>query len=162
MYVWEVVAGMATAAFLVHFRNVYTIAQKQRVIAIRLNSYLNYWKIWVLQNDVFGVYYLGVEWNKETKKIVRLGGTAEDLVKLEGEKKKRVDEIKAAIKSGAHEMTLSKEELESVWRDSAAQWRPPSCRIPARSIRCGTHSISRPLSVAHGRVLKTPIRGWPE
>lgn len=107
----QVIVGIFSAALLILFRNAHVTAQKQKVIATRLRSYLLYWNGWILDNDVFNVYYLGVEWNKETQEIIKKGGGAEALVKLEDEKKKMVDEIKEKIESEHESIKFDKETI---------------------------------------------------
>ena len=111
MDLWQVIVGVLTAALLIYFRNAHVTAQKQKVIATRLRSYLLYWNGWILDNDMFNVFYLGVEWNKEIRETIKKGGGAESLVKLKEEKKKMVDEIKEMIESETDDIKFDKETL---------------------------------------------------
>lgn len=85
------------------------LAQKQLVAATRLAAYLSYWQSWILEVGLFPLYHEGIKWNKETREIVRKGGTAADLVKLEEEKKKFLDELKQSFDKG--ESSIDKEKL---------------------------------------------------
>ena len=111
MDLWQVIVGIFTAALLIFFRNAHVTAQKQKVIATRLRSYLLYWNGWILDNDMFNVFYLGVEWNKQIQETIKKGGGAKDLVKLKEEKKKMVDEIKEMIESEADTIKFDKETI---------------------------------------------------
>ena len=111
MDLWQVIVGIFTAALLIFFRNAHVTAQKQKVIATRLRSYLLYWNGWILDNDMFNVFYLGVKWNKEIRETIKKGGGAEDFVKLKEEKKKMVDEIKEMIESEANTIKFDKETM---------------------------------------------------
>ncbi len=100
MNLWQGIVGIFTAVLLICFRNAYVTAQKQKLIAIRLRSYLLYWNGLILDNDgMFDIFYLGVEWSEEIRKTIKKGGDAKDLVKLKKEKKKLIDEIEKIIKS---------------------------------------------------------------
>jgi hypothetical protein len=96
----EILIGIVTAAFLIFFRNANLIAQRQKVTATRLKVYLENWQTVVLENDLFGIYCLGVEWNKQCQEIVKDGGSVEDLTVLYKEKAKMCSEFKEAIESG--------------------------------------------------------------
>ena len=111
MDLWQVIVGIFSAALLIFFRNAHVTAQKQKVIATRLRSYLLYWNGWILDNDMFNVFYLGVEWNKQIQETIKKGGGAKDLVKLKEEKKKMVDEIKEMIESEADTIKFDKETI---------------------------------------------------
>ncbi|MCG2778019.1 MAG: hypothetical protein L6406_20300 [Desulfobacterales bacterium] len=111
MDLWQVIVGIFSAALLIFFRNAHVTAQKQKVIATRLRSYLLYWNGWILDNDMFDVFYLGVEWNKQIQETIKKGGGAKDLVKLKEEKKKMVDEIKEMIESEADPLKFDKETI---------------------------------------------------
>lgn len=111
MSIWQVVLGILTALFAIYFRNAHRTAQKQKIIATRLRSYILHWNSWVLDMDLFNIYYLGVEWNKEIQETIKKGGHAKDLMKLEEEKKKMVDEIKEKIETEGDEIEFDKEEF---------------------------------------------------
>ncbi len=110
MEYWQVVLGLLTAIFLVFLRGAQLKADKQKVVSTRLRSYLMYWRGVILENDLFSIFYVGTEWNKEISEILSNGGDASDLVALEAEKKKTLEALKAAIENG--EIKISKEDLE--------------------------------------------------
>lgn len=93
----NIVFGVLTAALLIHIRGAYIRAEKQRSAATRLYAYLVYWRSWVLENNVFSIFYLGVEWNREIKERIANGGGVESLLALKDEKKNMIDEIRDAI-----------------------------------------------------------------
>jgi hypothetical protein len=94
MEFWQVVLGLLTAIFLIFLRAAQLKSEKQKIVATRLRSYLIYWKGFVLDNDLFGIYHFGAEWNDEIREIIKKGGNSSDLVKLEKEKKKKLDDLK--------------------------------------------------------------------
>jgi len=108
----EILIGIVTAALLIFFRNASLIAQKQKVAATRLKVYLEYWQTVVLEKDLFGIYHLGVEWNEEVQRIVKDGGSLEDLAALNKEKKKIHSEFKEFIESGDDELVEPSESLK--------------------------------------------------
>ena len=123
MEVWKIVLGVVTAAFLIHFRGAYVQAQRQRAVLTRLHSYLLYWQGWVIDNDIFSLFYIGVEWNKEVRERLAKGEGAESLVKLKEEKKKKIDEIKEALAKEELKLDVDglKKQLDLLPKDSVAQ-----------------------------------------
>ena len=94
MVFWQIILGLFTAGFLIFLRNANLKAQKQKIIAIRLHSYLLYWKKFVLDNHWLGIFYMGMKWNEEIDKIIKKGQGTEALIKLKDDKKKKIDELK--------------------------------------------------------------------
>jgi hypothetical protein len=76
------------------------LAQKQLIAATRLSAYLTYWQGWILERELFGIYHLGMEWNKETLEIARKGGGPAELVKLQEEKKKFLSQVREQLEKG--------------------------------------------------------------
>ncbi|MCG8085311.1 MAG: hypothetical protein JAZ13_06315 [Candidatus Thiodiazotropha taylori] len=99
METYEIIIGIVTAAFLIFLRNANQMAHRQKVVAVRLNSYLAYWKSLILERDLFKLFYVGVSWNEEIREILSTGGKATDIVKLEEEKKKLLEKIKESLES---------------------------------------------------------------
>lgn len=97
----NILLGLVTAAFLIHLRGAYLLAEKQRLAAIRLHAYLMYWQNWVLENNVFSVFQIGAEWNRKIKEQLAQGKGAKELVALEAQQKREVYEIEQALKSGS-------------------------------------------------------------
>jgi len=111
MSIWQVIIGVLTALFVIYFRDAHRTAQKQKIVATRLRSYILHWNSWVLDNDLFNVFYLGVEWNKEIQETIKKGGHAGDLVKLKEEKRKLLDEIKKKIETEGDKIEFDKDEF---------------------------------------------------
>ena len=109
MGVNEILIGIFTAAFLMFLRSANVTANRQKVTAIQLKGYLSYWQQQIIEHDFFSIYYFGVKWNKEIKELVKNGGSAEDIVKLNEEKKKTALELKEAIESEPPEVAFNKE-----------------------------------------------------
>jgi hypothetical protein len=109
----DILVGLLTAAFLIHLRGAYVLAHKQQSAITRLHSYLMYWRSWVLDNDAFSIFYLGIEWNKEAKERLAKGEGAASLVALKEEKKKKLDEIRAELEkdSPSFDTTKLKQQL---------------------------------------------------
>ena len=114
MEFWQIVVGVVTAAFLIFLRNAHIKAQRQKVIAIRLRSYLLYWKGFVLDNDLFGIFHMGIEWNEEIDELVKNGGGAEELVDLKNRKKKELEKLKEKIIEESGKVSLNKEDIEKI------------------------------------------------
>ena len=77
----------------------YCMRKNKKMAAIRLQSYLSYWQSWIIDNELFGLFYLGVEWNEEIAALLKRGGEADDLVKLEEDKKKIISDITEGIQN---------------------------------------------------------------
>lgn len=112
----EILIGIITAAFLIFLRNANVHAQKQKAVSTMLNSYLKYWRRVVLDNDWFKVFYIGVQWNNEIKEIVAKGGTLEDVVQLNDEKKKLLAEFQEKIKTDAESLESEVEKIRETFR----------------------------------------------
>ncbi len=100
----QILVGLLTAVFLVFLRSAVLKAHKQKIVAARLSSYLEYWKNCVLEYDLFSVFYLGIEWNKEVSEIISNGGSGSELVELEKSKKSKLSELKEALENGELEL----------------------------------------------------------
>lgn len=107
MNLLNILAGLLTAALLVHFRNAYLLAQRQQLVARRLRSYLLYWQSWILDNNVFNLFHVGIEWNKEIDDLIKKGDGAAEMVALKEEKRKMIQEIKAALEKNESAVDLS-------------------------------------------------------
>jgi len=95
-----IIIGIISTAIIFFVRSSMIQAHQQKVAATRLQGYLLFWQRWVLENDFFSLFYHGVKWDEEIKKIYKSGGKAEDIVKLEDEKKKIISEIQSKIENG--------------------------------------------------------------
>lgn len=108
MNLLNIVVGLLTAALLIHIRGAYVLAEKQQSAITRLHAYLLHWRSWVLENDVFPVFYLGVEWNKEIDERLARKEGAESLVALKEAKKKKIAEIKEDLEKDAPTFDVEK------------------------------------------------------
>ncbi|MFY0678555.1 MAG: hypothetical protein JXR18_14855 [Neptuniibacter sp.] len=98
MELGDILTGIFTAAILIFLRSANVHAQRQKIVSTRLDSYLRYWNRVILDKDWFGIFYVGVKWNEEIRELVANGGTPEDIVKLDAEKKKIIEEFKEQLK----------------------------------------------------------------
>ena len=105
----EILVGIFTAAFLMFLRNANVTANRQKVTAVQLKAYLSYWQQQIIEHDFFSIYYFGVKWNKEIKELVKNGGSPEDIVKLNEEKKETSLKLKDAIESESPDVPFDKE-----------------------------------------------------
>lgn len=94
MELWQIILGILTATFLIFLKNAHSKAHQQKIAAIRLRAYLLHWQKFILDNDLFSIFHMGIDWNKKIVQILKDGGGAEDLVALENEKKKEIDGLK--------------------------------------------------------------------
>lgn len=111
MLMFEIVVGVFTAALLIHFRGAYLHARKQRLIAVRLASYLAHWKERIVESEFFAIFYVGMEWHEEIQEIVAKGGSAQELIALGKEKKEIVEGLKKEILSGITDVSIDNDEL---------------------------------------------------
>lgn len=100
--------GLVTAALLIHIRGAYVLAEKQQSAITRLHAYVLHWQSWVLDNDVFSVFYLGVEWNEEIDKRLACKEGPESLVALKEEKRNKIAEIKEGLEKDASTFDVEK------------------------------------------------------
>jgi len=107
-----IIVGLISAAIIFYVRSSMIHAQKQKIAAIRLQGYLFYWQNFVIDNDLFSLFYYGVKWDEELKNIYKSGGKIEDAVKLEEEKKNIISEIKNKIENG--EIADNKSEISKI------------------------------------------------
>ena len=112
MELWQIILGVFTAAFLIFLRNAQQKAQTQKIAATRLRSYLMYWHGFVLENDLFNIFHMGVKWNEEIQKIIEKGGSAEELVSLKDEKRKELEGLKKEIEEESEKIDIDKEALK--------------------------------------------------
>src|SRR5512139_2141037 len=104
----NILVGLLTAALLIHVRGAYVLAEKQQSAITRLYAYLMHWQSWVLDNDAFSVYYLGVKWNEEIEERMARKEGAECIVALKDEKKKKIAEMREALEKDAPTFDLEK------------------------------------------------------
>lgn len=114
----EVLIGIFTAAFLMFLRSANLLAQRQKSAAVQLNSYLQYWKRLVFDNDWFSVFHAGVKWNKDAKELIEKGGGAEELVKLEESKKAIVDELREALETESSDFEEAASEFRKIIKNT--------------------------------------------
>ncbi len=111
----HLIIGVVTTVFLIFLGHAHLKAQRQKVIATRLNSYLMYWQGVIIDNDFFAIFHMGVEWNKEINEIISNGRGAEDLVELaRSKKKKETEEIKKIIEE--YGKTIEKADMDNLLR----------------------------------------------
>lgn len=106
MELWKILFGLLTAALLIHFRGAYLRAQKQQLVATRLHSYLLYWRSWVIDNEAFSLFYIGAEWNKEIRELLKKGDGAAALVALKDKKREMIKEIRGSIEKEDHKFDV--------------------------------------------------------
>ncbi|MEA1988953.1 MAG: hypothetical protein U9N57_07085 [Pseudomonadota bacterium] len=116
MELTQILIGIFTAAILIFLRSANIHAQKQKIVSTRLNSYLRYWRRIVLDNDWFKVFYIGVQWNNEIKELVAKGGTAEDIVQLNDDKKELLIEFQEIIKTDSESLSSEVEKIRETFR----------------------------------------------
>lgn len=112
MPLWQIILGVLTAAFLIFLKNAHLKAHKQKTVATRLRSYLLYWQGFILDNDLFGIFQMGIEWNKEIDQILKDGGGAKDIVALENEKKKELDKLEKQIVTDSDKLKIDKDAIQ--------------------------------------------------
>lgn len=110
----KIIIGLIVAVFLVFLKDAHSKAQKQKIIATRLRAYLLYWRNVVLDNNLFRIFYMGVEWNNEISELIKKGCDASDLVKLNDDKKAKMAELKKHLLSKDGIKSLSKSEIEKM------------------------------------------------
>lgn len=86
----------------------FVLARQQLIAATRLRAYLRYWQSWVIERELFPLYYEGKQWNDEIKAIIKKGGGGEEFLNLAEEKKKFIAEVKARIEKGEFEYDKEK------------------------------------------------------
>lgn len=92
-----IITGVFVAIIAFYFKSCMQLAQNQKIAALRFQAYLLYWQKWVLDNNLFDVYYMGVEWNKEIIKLLKDDSEVNDFIMLENEKREIIKKIKDAI-----------------------------------------------------------------
>ncbi len=65
----QILLGIVGTVLAFYITSSILLARKQLGAAARLSSYLRHWQKWILEHELFGVYHLGVEWNKEFNDI---------------------------------------------------------------------------------------------
>jgi hypothetical protein len=110
----KIIIGLIVAVFLVFLKDAHSKAQKQLIIATRLRAYLLYWQGVVLDKDLFSIFYQGIEWNKEIDALIKSGAKAEDLVKLNDDKKTEMEGLKKHLLSEDGLKTLSRDGIEKI------------------------------------------------
>ena len=108
MSIFKIIIGVATTLFFIYFRSAFNLAKKQKIVAIRLRSYLFYWKKLFINSDLFNIYYLGIQWYKEIQDIIKKGGKVQNLIELENQKKKEIEKIRTIIEQGKIEGDIEK------------------------------------------------------
>ncbi len=80
---WQIAVYLVLAAFLIFLRSAVLKAHKQKIIAIRLRSYIAYWRVMVLENDWFSIFYIGIAWNKEIVESLKNDGGIKEIGAIE-------------------------------------------------------------------------------
>ena len=117
MILWQIILGVLTAAFLIFLKNAHSKAHKQKIVATRLRSYLLYWQGFILDNDLFGIFHVGIEWNEKIDQILKVGGGAKDIVALKDEKKKELDELKKQIVAESDKAKIDKDAIQKILKN---------------------------------------------
>ncbi len=68
----------------------------------------------VLDKDLFSIFYQGIEWNKEIDDLIKSGASAEDLVKLNDDKKAEMEGLKEHLLSEGGLKVLSRDDIEKI------------------------------------------------
>jgi len=97
MEVFTLISGVIVGAIIFYVRSAILLAHRQKEAAIRLLAYLYYWREWLIDHDAFALAYIGISWNEEIRELLGKGGTIEDVVNLEEEKKKIVERIQEEV-----------------------------------------------------------------
>ena len=84
----EIALGVIVAFLIIFVRNANVAAHQQKAVAIRLKSYLIYWRGELLDENVYDFVYVGIKWNKDTRKLEESGGSVDDLIELDEKTKK--------------------------------------------------------------------------
>jgi len=103
----NILVGILTAALLFHFRSAYLLAQRQQLVARRLRSYLLYWQGWILDSNVFKLFHVGAEWNKEIDELIKRGDGAAEMLALKEKKREMIQEIKTELEKADSSVDLS-------------------------------------------------------
>lgn len=111
MNLLNILAGLFTAAALIHFRSAYLLAQKQQLVSRRLKSYLLHWQGWVIDNNIFRLFHVGAEWNKEIDELIMRGDGAAEMIALKTKKREMIEEIKTELEKT--ESTIDFSEIKS-------------------------------------------------
>lgn len=93
----NIVIGLFVVLLMIGARGAYLQAEREGQVAARLYSYMLYWQSWMIENDVFSIFDLGVEWNNEIKECIAGGESSTTLLILKKEKKKQIAEIREAL-----------------------------------------------------------------
>lgn len=112
MELWKIIIGLIVADVLVFLKDAHSKAKKQQIIATRLRAYLLYWQGVVLVKDLFSIFCQGVKWNKEIADLTKCGASAEDLVKLNDDKKAEMEDFKEHLLSEDGLKALSRDDIE--------------------------------------------------
>lgn len=97
---WKILIGIITAILLIILKEAHTKAHKQKIIINKIESYLSYWQKMIIENDFFGIYNQGIEWNKAEIDLISKDKGAEALVELENAIKEALQGRKDNIKKG--------------------------------------------------------------
>lgn len=96
----DIIWGVIAASVVIFVRNAHVSAHQQKIAAIRLKSYLHYWKNQVMEKDFFKIFNLGMEWNEEFGKAVARGLSDKELLEFDTKKKESMLlEIRAMVDS---------------------------------------------------------------
>src|SRR5258705_8733875 len=93
----KIILGVGATAVAFYFTSSMLLAQKHLIAATRVSGYLTYWQNWIIERDLFGIYYLGMKWNQEIQEIVKKRGGPEEVLKLQQEKKKILSQVKEEL-----------------------------------------------------------------
>ncbi|MCK4454562.1 hypothetical protein KAU51_04470 [Candidatus Parcubacteria bacterium] len=114
MYLWQIILGVLTAAFLIFLKNAHSKAHKQKMVVTRLRSYLLYWQGFILDNNLFDIFHMGIEWNEKIDQIIKDGGGGKDIVALKNEKQKELDDLKKQIVAESDKAKIDKEAIQKI------------------------------------------------
>lgn len=102
METWKVIAlilGGIGALFAFYFRESFKHAKRKKIIAVRLESYLNNWMSSFVEKGLLDLVVVGQLWQKESVKASQDEGI-EGLQKINKKYEEMLDEIKIKIKEG--------------------------------------------------------------
>ena len=77
------------------------LAQKQLVAGTRLSGYLSYWQNWILERGYSKIYALGALWNKEDLDVRKSRAGPTDLIKLQEQRRKQLEDLKKKLEEGS-------------------------------------------------------------
>lgn len=112
MELYNIIAGVLTAGFLLFLGSAHNLARKQKIIATRLIAYLLYWRSQINESRMHGFYYHGLKWYEEFADKVKSGGSIDDILKIEAYYKQKIEDLKESIEKGEIDQKIDKDDIQ--------------------------------------------------